>query len=222
QEDNFAAYLGAAFDPLAAYQSTGGYHYPTVWRGPSAEDLAEALSDYSIVFIAAHSRQNLMALTPNDITREQLRGGTAGESQPPHTDPENDIYYIEELPDSMDHCRFVFFHGCQTAAPNPGGGSSLPGAALARGADLAAGFLYAVDGWSDPVAEDAAVMFHTHFWGYALGGYDGSTLTVRGALDRARLDVELAYGSDHMDGVDSVRLYPVGADEDLKEVEWGD
>jgi len=212
-QDDFAGYIGSAFDAITAYQSPEGYHYPTVWRGPSADVLYEALGSYSIVFVVAHSLPNQMALT-YEWDREQLRGGTAGE-YPPHNDEVNDIYYIEELADGMDHCRFVFFHGCRTAVPNDEG-SSLTGAAVDQGADLAAGFLERIS------PGPAAAMFHQRFWQYALGGFGGTKLTVRRAVAAALLDIRLEYGDDHMDGMDSIRLYPVDADEDLKDVEWGD
>jgi len=197
------------------YRSDEGYHYASYKGNPLAAEAHVALSMKSIVFIAAHSIPNHVALVyGGDPWREKLRGGTAGED-PPHNDLTNNIYYIEEPFYPMEHCRFALFWGCETAVPNDEG-SSLTGAAVDQGVDLSAGFL------EDVYPGPAAAMFHQRFWQYALGGCNGVTASVREAVRLARLDIVASFPPEERDGIESLRLYPVDADEDLRVVEWGD
>jgi len=201
-----------AHGALGGYVSPQGYHYASELGGNDTATLYGKLPTSSVVFIAAHGAPNRQVMENGcDPLRDEIRGGTAS-ADPPGNDPASDIYYIEELADGMDHCRFVFFAGCDTADRNEAG-ESLVENAVAMGADLAAGFrAYEYAGLP------AVVMFYDLFWQHALVGGQSVRVAARKSIAEARK----AYGSDALGGVETFYLYPTNGDENLWDVEWGD
>ncbi|HOS95519.1 MAG TPA: hypothetical protein PLQ54_19560, partial [Armatimonadota bacterium] len=211
-EEPLEAQAVAANGALAAYVSEQGYHYGAQLGDNDTATLYGKLPTSSVVFIAAHGAPNRQVMENGcDPLRDEIRGGTAS-ADPPGNDPARDIYYIEELADGMGHCRFVFFAGCDTADRNEAG-ESLVENAVAKGADLAAGFrAYEYAGLP------AVVMFYDRFWHHALVGGQSVKDAAVAAIGEARN----AYGNDALGGVDTFYLYPRDSEENLSQVEWGD
>lgn len=82
-------------------------------------------------------------------------------------DPDNQCYHIPRKPDGgLDHCLFVFYFGCDTAAGQQN--SPLMSQTLAKGADVVAGFQEHVGG--EQRQRYLEVFFdHTELQGQTLG-----------------------------------------------------
>ena len=94
----------------------------------------EALRRSAVVYLRAHANPLVMSFDDDTLGQSDLHSGSGAD------DPENDIYYVSNIPKLIDHVLFALVMGCRSAGDGQWDADSLPQAILDKGAESAMGF----------------------------------------------------------------------------------
>jgi len=122
---------------LMGAEDVDGTHYAATGDASGTALAARnALRAGGIVFLHAHSNAGRMSFDNGQGSGvSDLIGGSG-------TDNANDDnYYVENIPEDLDHVLFALCAGCESAGSGSWSSSSVPGEIIAKGGQSAMGFL---------------------------------------------------------------------------------